>query len=483
MKWMAWSLILIALTLFGVRAYDSQRGAPLAPWHTFVPEELGKEDLDHADWAAYLKAEQSIFDSVRSEVTQKLDPQERIADNRYFDGSPVHPGRFAKDWNRSFILEPEGAPRGAVVLLHGLTDAPYSLRHVARLYREHGFVSVGIRLPAHGTVPGALTDVEWEDWLAATRLAVREARRNIGPSKPLHIVGYSNGGALTLKYALDALDDDRLTRADRLVLISPMVGVTAFARFAGLAGLPAYFPRFAKAAWLSVLPEFNPFKYNSFPVNAARQSYLLTAALQERLSAKAKEGRLRELPPILTFQSVMDFTVSTRAVVSALYDLLPVNDNEIVLFDLNRAADLGPLLSPSAETALSRILPPAPRRYGTIVVTNAGPGDTNAVAQITPAGATETSVHPLGLAYPRDIYSLSHVALPFPVDDSLYGLAPEGDADFGLHLGTLAARGERGVLVSDLDTLMRINSNPFYPQMAARIAQTIAADLARKNAP
>jgi hypothetical protein len=40
-----------------------------------------------------------------------------------------------------------------------------------------------------------------------------------------------------------------------------------------LAGLAAIFPTFAKAAWLSILPEFNPFKYNSFPVNAARQSF------------------------------------------------------------------------------------------------------------------------------------------------------------------------------------------------------------------
>jgi len=55
-----------------------------------------------------------------------------------------------------------------------------------------------------------------------------------------------------------------------------MIGITRFARFAGLAGLPAIFPVFAKAAWLAVLPEFNPFKYNSFPVNGGRQSFRLT---------------------------------------------------------------------------------------------------------------------------------------------------------------------------------------------------------------
>ena len=129
------------------------------------------------------------------------------ASNRYYAGSPIYPGNFEQDWNRSYILEPDGPPVGAVVLLHGLTDSPYSLRHIARRYRDRGFVAVGIRLPGHGTVPAALTDVEWEDWDAATRLAVREARRRAGPSTPLHIVGFSNGGALAVKYALDAIDD------------------------------------------------------------------------------------------------------------------------------------------------------------------------------------------------------------------------------------------------------------------------------------
>jgi len=255
-------LAVIIVTLLAARVYVSQRGPPLESWHTFVPHELKAKAIDGANWIGYLKAEDKIFAEVRREVSQKLDAGERIPVNRYFEGSPVYPEGFSQDWNRSYVLEPDGAPAGAVVFLHGLTDSPYSLRHIARRYREHGYVSIAIRLPAHGTVPGAFADVEWQDWLAATRLAVREARRRVGPSLPLHMIGFSNGGALALKYALDALDDPKLARPDRLVLISPMIGITRFARFAGLAAWPSILPAFAKAAWLSVLPEFNPFKYN-----------------------------------------------------------------------------------------------------------------------------------------------------------------------------------------------------------------------------
>ena len=53
------------------------------------------------------------------------------------------------------------------------------------------------------------------------------------------------------------------------------------------------FPAFAKAAWLDLLPEYNPFKYNSFPVNGARQSYQLTVALQEQLLSASRRDGLR----------------------------------------------------------------------------------------------------------------------------------------------------------------------------------------------
>lgn len=475
-KFLKRALVLIAVvaaTLLGVRAYDAQRGPGLEPWHTHVPHELRAADLDKTDWAAYLKAEEAIFRTLKVEVVDKLDAESRVAGNRYFDGSPIYPGNFSRDWNRSYILEPDGPPVGAVVLLHGLTDSPYSLRHIARRYRELGFVAVAIRLPAHGTVPGALTDVEWEDWSAATRLAVREARRRAGPSTLLHIVGFSNGGALAVKYALDALDDERLAKPDRLVLISPMIGITSFARFVGLAALPAMLPAFAKAAWLGILPEFNPFKYNSFPVNAARQSRLLTVTLQDRIARGARDGSLDRLPPMLTFQSVMDFTVSTRAIISALYAHLPANGSELVLFDLNRAAMLGPLLRSTSETMLSRLLPDPPRKFRTTIITNAAADKYDVVERVTEAGAVTEQVRDLALAFPNGIFSLSHVALPFPMSDALYGLQPDKTEDFGVNLGSIAPRGERGVLIVNLDALIRVSSNPFFPYLIERIEEGI----------
>ena len=232
-------------------------------------------------------------------------------------------------------------------------------------------------------------------------------------------------------------------------------------------------PAFAKAAWLSILPEFNPFKYNSFPVNGARQSWQVTQTLQGQIRRLAQAGRLVDLPPILTFQSVIDFTVSTRAIISSLYAHLPANGSELVLFDVNRDAKLGPLLRSASEAVLTRALPAPPLPFRTTIITNAEGGSSEVVERVIEAGAATAQERPLGLSYPPGVFSLSHVALPFPPSDGLYGFDPDPADDFGIRLGTVAPRGEVGALIVSLDTLLRMSSNPFFSYLLARIEQGI----------
>ncbi|MFV3331802.1 alpha/beta hydrolase [Pseudomonas sp. NY15437] len=470
--WLAILLLAIAVLALGLRVAALRNIPPLEPWHTWVPDDLHSDAIDRTDWAGYLTAEEQLMRAMRTEMAASLQPFERVAYNRYFDQSAVYPGHFATDWNRSYELRPTGEVRGAAVLLHGLTDSPYSLRHLGNHLRQQGFAVIAIRMPGHGTVPAGLTDADWEDWMAATRLAVREATAQLPEGAPLLMVGFSNGGALAMKYSLDALDDPRLAMPRQLVLISPMIGVTRYAQFAGLAGLPALLPAFAKAAWLNVLPEFNPFKYNSFPIAAARQTVELTDAVQASLESASRNGSLARLPPILTFQSLADSTVSTPAVIGNLYDRLPDNGSELVLFDLNRSLNYGPLLRPEMATLGERLLPEGQRNYDVTVISNS-PQSSQAQALHTPAHSQQQTSQALAADYPPDLFSLSHVALPFPPDDALYGQHPDTHEDFGIHLGTLTPRGERGVLIVGLDLFQRVTSNPFYDYLVQRVDRVL----------
>jgi hypothetical protein len=202
--------------------------------------------------------------------------------------------------------------------------------------------------------------------------------------------------------------------------------------------------------------------------------------LQSRIARYEREGRLGEIAPILTFQSVLDYTVHTRAIIESLYAHLPRNGSELVLFDLNRTALLSPLLRSSMETLVDRMLPEPPRNYRVTLITNGGPEGREEVARVTEAGQTTSTVRKLGLFYPPDVFSLSHVAIPFPPSDALYGMAPDGTENYGIELGTMAGRGERGALIVSLDALLRVSSNPFFDYVRERIDEGIVP---RREAP
>lgn len=72
------------------------------------------------------------------------------------------------------------------------------------------------------------------------------------------------------------------------------------------------------------------------------------------------------------------------------------------------------------------------------------------------------------------MFSLSHIAVPFPVNDSLYGLQPAEPGSFGISLGAMALRGESASLNVGTEAFMRATSNPFFDDMMARVTQHIA---------
>ena len=52
-------------------------------------------------------------------------------------------------------------------MVHGLTDAPYAVRDLAQFFQQQGFYVLAMQLPGHGTRPGDLLDIRWQDWLRA----------------------------------------------------------------------------------------------------------------------------------------------------------------------------------------------------------------------------------------------------------------------------------------------------------------------------
>jgi len=469
------TLGVVIVTILLVRAFDARRSPDLKPWHTASLEsEATAETLEAAGLDEYLEIEARVFAEYLAEVEGEVAGEDRTRLNRFFADADASPRRFEQNWNRTFEWWPEetGAEQvlGGALLVHGLTDSPYSVRHIGKILRDAGYYVLAMRMPGHGTAPAALTRSAWQDWMAAVRIGVAHVREQIGDGAPLVLGGYSNGGALVTKYALDALEDPSLTRADRLLLFSPMIGLTAFSQFVSWNKLLSGIDYFEKFRWLTLEPEFDPFKYNSFPKEAGHQSFLLTQVLQGQTRRLARRGAL-DLPPVLTFQSLVDSTVLTQAIVDELYSRLTPGDDELVLFDVNRRADMaGFLRRPhrSFVTALeSRALP-----FSLTVITNTGADSESVVERRKAVDAVAMTSTPLELAWPQSFYSLSHVAMVFPPHDELYGANPTA----AVPIGAIQARGERNVLRVSMGNLMRARHNPFFDYMAERIRASIGAD-------
>jgi carboxylesterase len=85
-----------------------------------------------------------------------------------------------------------------VLLCHGFTGSPQSLRPWAEYLAGAG-LSVSLpRLPGHGTTWQEMARTRWEDWFAETDRAFEELR---GWSGEIFVMGLSMGGCLALRLA------------------------------------------------------------------------------------------------------------------------------------------------------------------------------------------------------------------------------------------------------------------------------------------
>ena len=467
-------LALLAVAGLVTTAVVSCASQPLDPWHTArLSEEFDARMLDDevSTFADYLALEDRLFAELRDEVYAEVGTGPEYVLVRYSTGSAADPEQFEQDYNRSFELAGD-VPRGGVLLLHGMSDSPYSLHSIGETLHRDGYHVLGLRLPGHGTVPSGLKTASWQDMAAATRLAMEHLARRLG-DKTVHIIGYSTGAALALDYSLTALDDATLKSPASLVLVSPAIGITRAAVLARPTAALGRVPGMSRVGWSAITPEFDPFKYNSFTYNAGAQVHELTRSVANRVADLAASGDADRLPPVLVFKSAVDATVSTTAVVDRLLVQLPDGRNELVLFDINREAIKSTLLVSDPGPLTDQLMSRADLPFSIRLIANEH-AESEAVVEHykPPHSASVRSTMPLGSEWPQGVISLSHVALPFSPDDPLYGRYPPEKRD-RLFLGQAEIRGERGLLRISTDWLLRLRYNPFYDVVENRVIEWV----------
>ena len=272
------------------------------------------------------------------------------------------------DGNAPFELKPppgfspgqQKPYRRGVLLTHGLSDSPYTMRHLAEFFRQNGFRVMAILLPGHGTQPGDLLEVTWREW---AKTVAYGAYMLAEEADEIYLAGYSTGAALSIYHGM------RDSRVRGLFLFSPALEITRWAALAKLHKLYSWL--IPSARWVDIKPDLDIYKYESFTMNAAAQTYALTRVISRQLRKQGLDI------PVFVAASADDITVKTPVILEfvararhqlgrlVLYTSEPGNFSSAIpaeKVELVSSVVSGQKILSSAHTAI--VVPPEDGHYG-----------------------------------------------------------------------------------------------------------------------
>jgi esterase/lipase len=184
--------------------------------------------LKVAPYNAYLKQVERYIENNRVFIGENTSKAQEIAMNMPFECGTQH-------------------KETGVLLVHGLGDSPYFFHDVATALCSEGIYVRTILLPGHGTKPGDMLSVSYEQWQTETNFHIELFSHEV---KNLYVGGFSTGANLTT-IASFFRDDIK-----GLIHFSP-----AFKSRFFVSRLAPYIDTIVP--WPNVEEEDNPSRYNS----------------------------------------------------------------------------------------------------------------------------------------------------------------------------------------------------------------------------
>ena len=216
----------------------------------------------------------------------------------------------------------DGGPVG-VLLCHGFTGTPQSLRPWGDALAAAGLSVVCPRLPGHGTTWREMNLTRWQDWYAEVKRAFDDLATRCDQ---VFVMGLSMGGTLALRLAEERPDD-----VSGLVLVNPSVTTTNKA--ASALGVAKWFVPSLKGVGNDVKkPGVTELAYDRTPLKAAHslaQLWQIVRADLEKIVA-----------PLLVYRSVDDHVVEPVNAEIILGGVSSVDVEERLLHDSYHVATL-----------------------------------------------------------------------------------------------------------------------------------------------
>lgn len=255
----------------------------------------------HAQWPMPQEGQPFSDYLIETDLFLEQNKEWLVSANKQFEKEAVMP----------FEIKPgagcEDNGKG-VLLLHGLSDSPYSLRSMGQALAERCLWVRAVLLPGHGTRAEDLINANRNEWRETVKLSVRNFAEQ---TDSLYIAGYSTGGTLAVDY---------MSRAEEplsgLILFSPLLKINTKADWlTPIVG--------SVVTWLDYKKSDDYAKYASIPVPAMAQVFHL--ATEVRRDLRKKPLTL----PVFIAMSAEDKTVNSQTTLKYFKEQM-INPNSSV---------------------------------------------------------------------------------------------------------------------------------------------------------
>ena len=208
-------------------------------------------------------------------------------------------------WLNDFAADGSGQnAKVGIVLVHGFTGSPASMRPWAHFLNDLGYTVRIPRLPGHGTKWQDLNEVKWQEW---PDRAAKDVEELLGKCERVYIFALSMGGATSVQLA------HRFgARISGLVFVNPMITIKGPAQYF-LPLISKFVPKMKAVGGDIKKPGVSEWSYNALP---------LKGVVELRKLLKDSRSKLPEIKvPFMIFHSKDDH-------------VLPVFNTEIYLNEI-----------------------------------------------------------------------------------------------------------------------------------------------------
>lgn len=178
------------------------------------------------------------------------------------------------DLNAPYELRPEKSnPNCGALLIHGLLDTPFIMHDLGKHLQSNGLMVRSVLLPGHGTVPGALLNIKFQDWIQTVRYGVTSLKKEVDQ---VFLMGFSTGAILSIYEALENPEKIAgvILLAPAFKINTPLDFITNWHRYISWC-LP-------RTCWANIGLENDYTKYQSLAFNAIYQVYQLAKLIRSK---------------------------------------------------------------------------------------------------------------------------------------------------------------------------------------------------------